>query len=71
MDQILNDLVKLPKTKRNLRLYNINSSKNIYSVSSKAIQMVSALVMQLIQSAARVPDEEDNIVSYYKFIIYT
>ncbi len=55
LEDIFNSLVKLPKTKRNLRNYKLYDQK-------KSIQMVSALVMQLIQCCTALPKkrEEEN-----------
>jgi len=57
LEDIFNSLVKLPKTKRNLRSYKLYDQK-------KSIQMVSALVLQLIQCCTALPkkryDEEED-----------
>lgn len=52
LEDVFNSLVKLPKTKRNLRNYKLYDQK-------KSIQMVSALVMQLIQCCTALPKRRD------------
>eukprot|EP01114_Cavostelium_apophysatum_P017954 TRINITY_DN5446_c0_g1_i2.p1 TRINITY_DN5446_c0_g1~~TRINITY_DN5446_c0_g1_i2.p1 ORF type:complete len:652 (-),score=190.30 TRINITY_DN5446_c0_g1_i2:1438-3393(-) len=53
LDDIFESLTKLPKTKRNLRTFNLTEDK-------KSIQMVTALVLQLIQSCASLPSSKEN-----------
>ena len=49
LDDILASIARLPSSKRNLRTYRLNSDENI--------QMLTALVLQLIQCVVELPDE--------------
>ncbi|KAK7086913.1 hypothetical protein SK128_008836 [Halocaridina rubra] len=49
LDDILASIARLPNSKRSLRTYRLNSDENI--------QMLTALVLQLIQCVVELPDE--------------
>merc|ERR1719228_86932 len=49
LDDILASIARLPQTKRSLRTYRLNRSENI--------QMLTALVLQLIQCVIGLPDK--------------
>uniref|UniRef100_A0A6B2KW35 Sister chromatid cohesion protein n=1 Tax=Arcella intermedia TaxID=1963864 RepID=A0A6B2KW35_9EUKA len=53
LDDLFNDLIKLPTSKRDLRNYQLVDQK-------KSIQMVSALLMHCIQCSAGIPKEKDS-----------
>jgi cohesin loading factor subunit SCC2 len=48
LDDILASIARLPSTKRSLRTYRLNSEEHI--------QMLTALVLQLIQCVVALPD---------------
>merc|ERR1719195_271817 len=48
LDDILASIARLPQTKRSLRTFRLNREENI--------QMLTALVMQLIQCVVTIPD---------------
>lgn len=51
LDDILASIARLPSTKRNLRSYRLNSEQHI--------QMLTALVLQLIQCVVVLPENLD------------
>lgn len=51
LDDILASIARIPSTKRNLRSYRLNSEQHI--------QMLTALVLQLIQCVVVLPDNLD------------
>lgn len=55
LDDILNSLARLPTTKRNLRNYRLSHLMDEDDDEVMCIQMLSALVLQLVQSVAKVP----------------
>lgn len=52
LDDILASIARLPSTKRSLRTYRLNSEEHI--------QMLTALVLQLIQCVVALPDNLSN-----------
>lgn len=57
LDDILSSLARLPTTKRNLRNYRLSHLQDETGDESDVIciQMISALVLQLVQSVAKIP----------------
>ncbi|XP_066990577.1 nipped-B-like protein isoform X1 [Macrobrachium rosenbergii] len=55
LDDILASIARLPNSKRSLRTYRLNSDENI--------QMLTALVLQLIQCVVELPEELTQVVS--------
>lgn len=51
LEDILSSLARLPSSKKNLRSYRLNADENI--------QMVTALVLELIQCVVHLPPPED------------
>lgn len=52
LDDILASIARLPSTKRSLRTYRLNSEEHI--------QMLTALVLQLIQCVVALPEKTSN-----------
>ncbi|RVE65832.1 hypothetical protein OJAV_G00120330 [Oryzias javanicus] len=58
LEEIFNSLARLPTNKRGLRNFRLNSCDS--DGEAQYIQMVSALVLQLIQCVVRLPSEKEN-----------
>ncbi|KAF6733208.1 Nipped-B-like protein [Oryzias melastigma] len=58
LEEIFNSLARLPTNKRGLRNFRLNSCDS--DGEALYIQMVSALVLQLIQCVVRLPSEKEN-----------